>query len=120
MRRLDTGPSPSEPDTWWFDVHFRDSHVDVDGAETAVHEYVVDGTVDPAARTVASLSADARVLPWQECPQAVGSAQRVVGRTLGDLRATVLHELVGTSTCTHLNDLLRTLADLDHLIDASA
>jgi hypothetical protein len=119
MRRLDTGPSTAEPGTWWFDAHFRDSHVDVDGLETAVHEYVVDGAVDPAARTITSISADARVLPWQECPQAVGSAQRVVGRWLGGLRATVLEELVGTSTCTHLNDVLRTLADLDHLIDAT-
>jgi hypothetical protein len=118
LRRLDTGPSADDPDVWWFDVHFRDSHVSADGHETAVHEYVVGGTVDAADRTVTSIDADARVLPWQECPQALGSAQRLVGRTLGDLRATVLAELVGTSTCTHLNDVLRTLADLDPILRA--
>jgi hypothetical protein len=116
VRRLDVGPSHADPTSWWFDVHFRDSHVSADGAEEVVHEYVVTGTLDPELRRVTTIAAEARVLPWLECPQAVASAGRIVGRPLADLRAEVLAELVGTSTCTHLNDVLRTLADLDPIL----
>jgi hypothetical protein len=35
---------------------------------------------------------------------------------LGDLRAHVAASFTGTSTCTHLNDALRALGDLEALI----
>jgi hypothetical protein len=57
------------------------------------------------------------VLPWQECPQAIGSAPRLVGHTLAGLRPYVRGEFIGTSTCTHLNDVLRGLTDVDHMLD---
>jgi hypothetical protein len=44
----------------------------------------------------------------------------VVGLPLADLRADVLSRFVGTSTCTHLNDVLRTLADLDPIVESWA
>jgi hypothetical protein len=37
--------------------------------------------------------------------------------TLSDLRFRVRKELTGTATCTHLNDLLRSVADARTLID---
>ena len=37
--------------------------------------------------------------------------------TLAELRDRVRAEFVGTSTCTHLNDTLRAIADLDALLD---
>ena len=55
------------------------------------------------------------MLPWVECPQALGSASRLVGATVDELRAVVRADFVGTSTCTHLNDTLRGLADLPAL-----
>ncbi|MGO9511307.1 MAG: DUF2889 domain-containing protein [Mycobacterium sp.] len=58
-----------------------------------------------------------RVLPWQECPGAIGSAARVQGMGLVELRDRVRGEFVGVSTCTHLNDTLRAIADLDALLD---
>jgi hypothetical protein len=42
----------------------------------------------------------------------VASARRIVGTTADDLRSRVRTDLTGTSTCTHLNDMLRSLADL--------
>jgi hypothetical protein len=39
-----------------------------------------------------------------------------VGHRVADLRGLVKDELVGTSTCTHLNDLLASLAQADHLV----
>jgi hypothetical protein len=58
-----------------------------------------------------------QVLPWQECPGAIGSAARVRGMTLSELRGRIRSEFVGTSTCTHLNDTLRAIGDLDALLD---
>jgi len=100
-----------------FEAHFRDSHVDDDGEETIVHEYLVTGAVEAATRRLTAVEATARVLPYAECPGALGSAQQVVGWSLDELRRTVHRELVGTSSCTHLNDTLRSLADLEVLID---
>jgi K+/H+ antiporter YhaU regulatory subunit KhtT len=98
-------------------VFFRDSHVDGAGEETVVHEYEVAAVVDAASRTVRSIEATADVLPWAECPAAVGSAARLVGRPLADLRPWVRRTFTGTSTCTHLNDTLRGLTDVETLID---
>jgi hypothetical protein len=114
FRRLDLLPVDAESVD--FDAHFRDTHVDGDGVETIVHEYTVAGSVDVSTRTITSVMADVRVLPWQECPGAIGSAARVRGMTLAELRSRVRGELVGTSTCTHLNDTLRAIADLDALL----
>jgi hypothetical protein len=114
LRRLDLSP------TGGFDAHFRDSHVDGDGVETIVHEYTVEGSIDASARTVTSVAASVRVLPWQECPGAIGSAARITGMSLSDMRDRVRGEFVGTGTCTHLNDTLRAVADLGALLDLRA
>lgn len=97
-----------------FDVHFRDSYMD-GTEEGAVHEYSLRGRIDLATNTITTLDADAHVLPWQECPTALGSVGRVVGTSVDDLRARVRNTFVGTETCTHLNDALRSLADLPAL-----
>lgn len=96
----------------YVDAFFRDSHVDGDGVETVVHEYTLEAVVDGEQGTVRSCRATPRVLPWLECPQAVDSARRVEGMAVGGLRTQVRAELVGTSTCTHLNDTLRELEDV--------
>jgi hypothetical protein len=93
-------------------MHFRDSHVDDGGRETIMHEYTLTGTADPAAGRVVAVSAQVRVLPWMECPGALASAQRIDGMELDQLRLRVRKEFVGRSTCTHLNDSLRSLADV--------
>ncbi|QLL09722.1 DUF2889 domain-containing protein [Mycobacterium vicinigordonae] len=117
FRRLDAWPV--DDGLVEFDAHFRDSHLDDDLVETILHEYTVTGRVDERTRTVTSAHADVRVLPWQECPGAIGSAARIAGMTLTELRDRVRGEFVGTSTCTHLNDTLRTIADLDALLNLS-
>jgi hypothetical protein len=94
------------------DAMFRDSHVDEDGLETIVHEYSLDAAVDPRELIVTHCEATARVLPWTECPRAAASATRLEGQSVASLRGFVRQQLVGTTTCTHLNDLLRSLADV--------
>jgi hypothetical protein len=114
-RRLDVlAPGPGGLHA--IDAHFRDSHVDGDGHETVVHEYAAGGSVDARRRLIVDLWAQALVLPWAECPAAVASAERLQGTTFDDLRLRVRRELVGTSSCTHLNDTLRSLADLGALL----
>jgi hypothetical protein len=73
---------------------------------------VVEGTVDPQAMSFLDLSATPRALPWLECPAAAGSADRLVGTSVADVRSRVTASFTGTSTCTHLNDTLRSLEDI--------
>ena len=121
FRRLDLVPAEADSaDSANFDAHFRDSHLDGEGVETILHEYTVVGTVDMTTRTITSVTAHVRVLPWQECPGAIASADRIRGMTLPDMRDRIRGEFVGTSTCTHLNDTLRCIADLDALLDLRA
>lgn len=99
------------------DAMFRDTYVRADGVETIIHEYTLKATVDSDSGVIVESHATPQVLPWQECPGAVASAERIAGMTLGELHFRVRQELFGTSTCTHLNDLLRSVADTEVLID---
>ncbi|MGB7050775.1 MAG: DUF2889 domain-containing protein [Acidimicrobiales bacterium] len=116
-RRLDLVPTVAVPSGWAFDSHFRDSYCDEHGTETVLHEYLVDGWLDEGGRHIGGAHAEARVLPWIECPAAIASADRLAGRSLGELRRQVRTEFVGTSTCTHLNDMFRFLSDLLPLLE---
>ncbi len=114
-RRLDVYDLDEGPNVF-IDAMFRDTYVRVDGVETIIHEYTLQATVDAGTGLITSSRATPRVLPWQECPGAVDSAMRITGMALDELHLRVRQELFGTSTCTHLNDLLRSVADAAALI----
>jgi hypothetical protein len=97
---------------------FRDTHVEPDGAETVLHEYRVEATVDPARAEILTCVAEPRVLPWPECPAAAASAERLVGVRPSEVRSVVREDFRGITTCTHLNDLLRSLGDVESLMQA--
>jgi hypothetical protein len=103
--------------TWAISAMFRDSHHDAGGSETILHEYALTATVDAATQTFLTCDAVPRVLPWVECPVAAASADGLVGRRVDEVRALVRAEFRGTRTCTHLNDLLRSLGDVGSLVD---
>jgi hypothetical protein len=111
-RRTDVPPGPDPV----VDVLYRDSYVRPDGLETVIHEYVVTVGVDSAHDLVRSVRATPRALPWVECPAAAASAERLAGVPLPGLRALVRRSFTGTSTCTHLNDTLRSLEDVPGLL----
>lgn len=90
---------------------FRDSFVDADNVEKVLHEYAVDARLEPDQGAVHGLAAEPRVLPHLECPLSAGSTGRVVGARATRFREVVSMELFGPSSCTHLNDLLRSLSD---------
>jgi Protein of unknown function (DUF2889) len=97
---------------------FRDSHVDDGGEETILHEYELSMELEKNGERVRSCSAAPRTLPWPECPAAAASATRLEGHDVSELRGLVRSQFHGTSTCTHLNDLLRSLADVGVLVSA--
>jgi Protein of unknown function (DUF2889) len=100
------------------DSMFRDTYMDADGATTVVHEYAVSATLDPKSFTIRSIAAQPHVLPWMECPAAAASAARLEDQGVGNLRSRVRDTFLGVGTCTHLNDQLRTLADVPTLAAA--
>jgi Protein of unknown function (DUF2889) len=114
-RRIDVWPVG---DHIAVECFFRDSHVAEDSLETVIHEYTVTATVDASSERFLSCEAAVGALPWLECPAAVASASRLTGRPVDELRSWVRDTFTGTSTCTHLNDTLRSLECLPRLISA--
>jgi Protein of unknown function (DUF2889) len=94
---------------------FRDTFVGADGVQRVLHEYTLVGAVDAHGR-ISSCVATPRVLPWNECPHAAASAGRLVGQHPAEIRL-AMRGVRGVGTCTHLNDLLRSLGDLDVLME---
>jgi len=97
---------------------FRDTNMDRNSRATVLHEYTLRVGVDTARRVV-DVEATPRVLPWRECPAAASSAQKLIGLAVSDLRSWVNPNLQGTTTCTHLNEAFRALADVDYLLSTS-
>jgi hypothetical protein len=100
------------------DTHFRDSYQEPTGVETAVHEYEVLVRAGAGDRIVRQVEVRSRVLPGPDCPGAAASAQTVVGQPLEQLRRFVRAEMQDDTVCTHLNDQLRSLADVPALVQA--
>ncbi|MCW2524166.1 MAG: hypothetical protein JWO63_2501 [Frankiales bacterium] len=94
---------------------FRDSYVRLDGVETIIHEYNVDARVERDGGAILDILSTPRVLPWGECPAAAKSSDRLVGMKVSELRSFVRKNFLGPSTCTHLNDAIRSLEDVTRL-----
>jgi hypothetical protein len=112
-RRIDVWRA--SPTTLAAQTLFRDSHMAPDGVETIIHEYTVSALIDSDDLVITASKANGRVLPFVECPGAIDSGERLVGMSITGLRYQVRNELVGPTTCTHLNDQLRELEDIETL-----
>jgi hypothetical protein len=100
------------------DAAFQDSATAPEGGRIAVHEYGLQLTVDAASGRVKTIGATPHVLPFPECPSAVGKLQRLQSAPVSEFRSLILDELAQVEGCTHLNDALRALADVPQLIEA--
>lgn len=89
------------------EVYFRDTHLGLEGPEDVLHELTLTASLEPSELRFTAVAAAAHTLPWPECPGSLASAQRVVGWTADEVAGRVREEFTGTSTCSHLNDLLR-------------
>jgi hypothetical protein len=114
-RRIDVW---REGDELRIDAMFRDSCWEPDGTEVAVHEYHLDAWADARTGVLTDVEAQPRVLPYAECPFAASNVGRLAGVPLADLRLEVLARLEATDCCTHLNDALRSLAEVPVLARA--
>jgi Protein of unknown function (DUF2889) len=113
-RRVDVVPRGA---TILVDAHFRDSCWDPDGTEVVVHEYSLEAEVERASGTLLRIAARPRVLPFPECPWAAPHAAKLVGLPIDTFRTNVQETLTELECCTHLNDMLRCLAEVPALAD---
>lgn len=96
------------------DAAFQDSSSAPDGGDRiAIHEYRLRATADADADArLRTLDITPGTLPYKECPAAMANAGELIGAPLGTLRELVLERLRRTAGCTHLNDMLRSLAEV--------
>jgi Protein of unknown function (DUF2889) len=113
-RRIDVWLSDSGIEV---EAGFQDSGPNPLGSRTAIHEYAVRMRVDGDGR-IATLTAAPLILPYRECPGASRNVGRLIGTPVAALRDAVLETLPGPLGCTHLNDVLRALADVPELAKA--
>jgi hypothetical protein len=97
------------------DAFFQDSSTLPEGGRQSIHEYTLTAEADLETGTVRAVTPVPRVLPYDECPLAVGHVAGLAGLPLSELRVSVLERLRGPLGCTHLNDMLRALADVPGL-----
>lgn len=97
------------------DAAFQDSGPGPQGNRIAIHEYRVHAEVDADSGVLLAMQVLPLILPFAECPGAAIKATRMIGRKLADFRAAVIDTLPTTMGCTHLNDVLRGLADVPAL-----
>ncbi len=110
-RLLDVTPGPyGEPSVT---AMFRDSYGEPDGTEVVLHEYALTASAAGDPLRLEEIVAVPRVLPAAECPVAADSAGWLSGVAVADARAAVRERFRGIRTCTHLNDLLRALGDVE-------
>ena len=106
------------------DAFFQDSSTLPEGGRQSIHEYTLTAEADLESQTLRAVTPVPRVLPYSECPLAVRHVPALVGLPLSELRTAVLQRLRGPLGCTHLNDMLRAVADVPglvaRLLDAAA
>jgi hypothetical protein len=80
-----------------------------------LHEWHVSVGVDGEGRFV-DIEAQPGRLPWAECPSASASAALLAGCTPDEVEPVVARAFEGIGTCTHLDDTLRSLAEVPDLL----
>lgn len=97
--------------------HFQDSASAPDGGNRiAIHEYLVAARIDKDG-TLSKLTARPGTLPFPECRAAPVNLGALIGTPTSELRDIVLDKLSLTNGCTHLNDVVRSLAEVPRLAD---
>jgi len=100
------------------DATFQDSAARSGGEREAVHEYSLHVTADPDTLLVRTIEATPHILPFPECPNAIEKISRLVGTPVGSMRTAVLETFPGVLGCTHLNDCMRSIAEVPVMYEA--
>lgn len=101
-----------EKDELAIEAGFQDSATRPDGGRQAVHEYRILAQVRADNFELTQLHIDPRILPYSSCLGAPAQANIMLGTPLTHFRSQVLEHLRGVKGCTHLNDMLRDLAEV--------
>lgn len=116
-RRIDAW---REGGTIHVETHFQDSSNTREGVgRRALHEYLLWAEADANTGLLTAIDARAGTLPYGECPGAIANLRFLIGKPLADLRTTVLQMLRRTNGCTHLNDVVRSLAEVPAMLAAA-
>jgi len=98
--------------------HFQDSSSAPDGGmRFAIHEYLLEARIGPDG-IVRKLEAVPGTLPYASCRVAPMNNEVLIGTHARELRDVVLERMKFTGGCTHLNDMLRSLAETEVLAAA--
>lgn len=97
------------------DAGFQDSGCTPEGGRVAIHEYRVYAEIDAESGILVALQALPQILPFRECPGAALKATRMIGQPVAEFRTAVIETLPSVLGCTHLNDILRAMADVPAL-----
>jgi hypothetical protein len=100
------------------DGFFQDAYTSPLGTRLAVHEYCFEASMDPGSGELLAIRAIPRVLPMPECPLAAANVTRMIGLPVREFRTEVIRQLPGIDGCTHLNDVLRSMAEVPILVEA--
>lgn len=111
-RRIDVWPDAAGG--LRIDAGFQDSASLPQGGRMGIHEYRLQAQADADGR-LQSVTAMPGTLPFAECRAAPSNLTALVGVPLADLREEVISRLRATAGCTHLNDMLRALAEVPML-----
>lgn len=114
-RRVDVARDGGE---FAVDAFFRDSSWEPDGTEMALHEYTVSARIDASDLTLTAVQANPHVLPFPECQWAPPHVELLLGQHVATFRTSVQATLTEIQSCTHLNDMLRCLAEVPALAAA--
>lgn len=112
LRRTDMHRSDGQlvVDAWFQDSSVLPGRTDM---RRIFHEYSIRATFDDDSMLrLRSVDVTPRVLPFRTCLAAPDTARALVGRSALEFRGLVVELLAGTSGCTHLNDMLRSLQDV--------
>lgn len=116
MRRHRRVDAWREGDEVHVDAFFRDACWEPDGSQIVLHEYRVEAQIDAETGTLRAAEATPHVLPYPECKWAAPNASALAGMRVSEFRNTVQRTLVELKACTHLNDMLRCLAEVPALV----
>jgi len=99
---------------------FQDSASAPDGGNRfSIHEYLLEARIG-ADGLIRSLVATPGTLPYSTCRAAPTNNEVLIGTPARELRDLVLEKLKFTGGCTHLNDTLRSLAEVEVMARALA
>ena len=79
------------------------------------HEYRLTAVIDPDDFVLRDIDVTPGILPFRTCLAAPDTAKSLIGKPVSDFRRIVPAALPGIAGCTHLNEALRALQDLESM-----